>query len=289
VLRQRSFSAIFIVLAALLPALFGHPVFTLALALLAVVAVREFCRAVGEVGAPTYRVFSITVAALVVIVAGFQWPAVWLGALATTLVLGGLVAGITASDFTLALRSWLYTLAGTAYVAVPLAHGAVLRRFEGNLDVAWVMRVMEFFGDTAAAGFAWLVLIVAVTWLTDTAAYLFGRSFGRIKLTPRLSPGKTREGAVAGLVAGAVTGGVVVAWLGLPVPVYIGALLGLILSVVTQVGDLSESLIKRSLGIKDMGNLIPGHGGILDRIDALLFTLPVGYYLIRVAQEVQWP
>jgi phosphatidate cytidylyltransferase len=289
VLRQRSFSAVFIVLAALLPALFGHPVFTLALALLAVIAAREFCQAVGTFGVPTYRIFSVVIAALVVIVAGFQWSVVLLGALATTLVLGGLAAGITASDYDLALRSWLYTLAGTAYVAVPLAHGAALRRFEGDLDVAWVANVTEFFGDSAAAGFAWLVLIVAVTWLTDTAAYLFGRSFGRIKLTPRLSPGKTREGAIAGLVAGSITGIVVVAGLGLTIPVYVGALLGLILSVVTQIGDLSESLIKRSLGIKDMGNFIPGHGGILDRIDALLFTLPLGYYLIRIAQEVRWP
>jgi phosphatidate cytidylyltransferase len=127
-----------------------------------------------------------------------------------------------------------------------------------------------------SGGPAWVALAIAVTFANDTGAYFAGRSLGRHKLAPALSPGKTIEGAVGGLVA-ALTVTFVAGWAFMPY-LSLGERLGiaLVASVVGPAGDLVESLIKRSAGVKDSGHLIPGHGGILDRIDALLF---VGAYV----------
>ena len=134
-------------------------------------------------------------------------------------------------------------------------------------------------------GAAILLAPVLLTWASDTFAYFGGRAFGRRKLIPRVSPGKTVAGAVAG-VAGAVVLGVAyavfLARFGAyaPTPAE-GALLGLVMAVAGQVGDLAESLWKRDAGVKDSGTLLPGHGGALDRFDSLLFTLPLGYAFFR--------
>ena len=129
-------------------------------------------------------------------------------------------------------------------------------------------------------GPSWLALAIAVTFANDTGAYFVGRALGRHKLAPALSPGKTIEGAVGGLVA-ALTVIFVTGWAFMP---YLSAGeclgMGLAVSVVGPAGDLIESLIKRTAGVKDSGRAIPGHGGILDRIDALLFV--GAYFYIHV-------
>lgn len=127
-----------------------------------------------------------------------------------------------------------------------------------------------------------LVFLVALlTWATDTAAYLFGVSLGRHKLIPRISPNKTVEGAVGGLIGAGLVGW----WLTHDVVPFMtplsGTILGLFVGVMAQLGDLVESLIKRDAGIKDTAELIPGHGGVLDRFDSMLFTAPVVYYYFR--------
>ncbi len=137
----------------------------------------------------------------------------------------------------------------------------------------------------AGAGTVLVMFPVLVTWATDTGAYTFGRMLGRHKLIPSVSPSKTIEGATGGLIV-AVLG----AWaysqfllkpfaqLGLS-PTGI-LLFGLAIGIVGQVGDLAESLLKRDAGVKDSSRLLPGHGGILDRFDSLLFALPVAYLLL---------
>jgi phosphatidate cytidylyltransferase len=121
----------------------------------------------------------------------------------------------------------------------------------------------------------WLVfLLVAIVWLGDTAAFYFGTLFGRHRMAPVVSPKKTWEGAVAGFVTGLLATVVWSVWNrgGLdPRVLAIGALT----AVAAQVGDLVESMLKRGAGVKDSGNVLPGHGGMLDRIDALLFAAPV--------------
>lgn len=124
----------------------------------------------------------------------------------------------------------------------------------------------------------WLFVTLAIAFGSDTVAYAFGRLFGRHKLYPEVSPKKTVEGAFGGLCGGvlatAVCGSL---WLLPQLPIGHAVLLGVVGSAFGQVGDLVESLIKRGYGVKDSGNLLPGHGGMLDRVDALLFVGPVVY------------
>lgn len=125
-------------------------------------------------------------------------------------------------------------------------------------------------------GPAWVALAIAVTFANDTGAYFVGRAFGRHKMAPTLSPGKTVEGGVGGLLAG-LTVTFVAGWFFMPaLSVVDRVAIGLVAGVVGPAGDLVESLVKRTAGVKDSGRSIPGHGGVLDRIDALLF---VGAYI----------
>jgi phosphatidate cytidylyltransferase len=124
----------------------------------------------------------------------------------------------------------------------------------------------------------WLVFVVS--WSCDTAAYLTGILFGKTKLCPGISPKKTVEGAIGG-VAGSVAGCFIFALMLMPDHVWTIALLGFFGSIVSQMGDLSASLIKRKVGIKDFGHLFPGHGGVLDRFDSILFTAPFVYFYLE--------
>jgi len=121
-----------------------------------------------------------------------------------------------------------------------------------------------------------------VTWATDTAAYLAGVAFGRRKLLPRVSPNKTVEGALGGLIGAALVGWVCARTFAVFITPLAGALLGLAAGILAQLGDLVESLLKRDAGTKDTAKLLPGHGGVLDRFDSLLFTVPVIYYYFRL-------
>jgi phosphatidate cytidylyltransferase len=124
------------------------------------------------------------------------------------------------------------------------------------------------------SGAVWIFLALAVTWANDTGGYFAGRAFGKHKLYPRISPSKTVEGAIGGMAFSVLWGLGVFKW-GLPdVPLWGGAVIGLGASILGPLGDLSESAMKRAYGAKDSGKLLPGHGGMLDRLDALLFTAP---------------
>lgn len=290
VLRQRAISAVLIVAVALVPAVLGHPVLTVALALLGALGILEFCRAVQVQDVHPETAIAIIVGVALITGVGFQIPAQGIAAIATVGVLTVLAIGIIPGRIEGTTRDAAFSMVPVAYVALPIAHIPLIRNLDSGDVAGWLDALSALtLTDQPASGFGWLVLIVAATWLNDTAAFLGGSTYGRRKLAPVLSPKKTIEGGLTGLVAGAVTGALVATLLGLPIPAYVGAVLGLLLSVVGQIGDLAESLIKRDLGIKDMGDVIPGHGGMLDRIDALLFTLPVGYYLILLTQEVTWP
>jgi phosphatidate cytidylyltransferase len=128
-------------------------------------------------------------------------------------------------------------------------------------------------------GLLWTIMLLAMVFANDTGAYYVGHSIGRRKLCPTISPGKTVEGAVGGLAAGAVVA-CIVSLLALPRLSWWSCIgLALVTGAGSQIGDLTESALKRSAAVKDSGRFFPGHGGILDRIDGLLFAAPVVYYL----------
>ena len=129
-------------------------------------------------------------------------------------------------------------------------------------------------------GIYWLLVLTAITVFSDTGAYYVGRLFGKEKLYPALSPGKTRAGAVGGVVGGMLGGLLVAAFAFENVNLIAIGLLSAILSIIGMVGDLIESLIKRVAGVKDSGRILPGHGGLLDRCDSLLLTAPLLYYVL---------
>lgn len=131
----------------------------------------------------------------------------------------------------------------------------------------------------ASAGHHWLMFGLMVNWIGDTGAYYIGKNFGKRKLAPHVSPGKTWEGAAASAVTGVLFGLIYLPFAipGTSLPV--AGLMALATNVAGQVGDLAESAIKRGVGVKDSGGLLPGHGGFLDRLDSTLFALPVLYTL----------
>ncbi len=125
----------------------------------------------------------------------------------------------------------------------------------------------------------WVIALLVLSWVSDSSAFFVGRAFGRTRLAPAVSPNKSVEGAVAGLLAPPLVGLVVGLVCGVP-PLVLGGF-GLIIAIGTIMGDLIESLIKRQTGVKDSGVLIPGHGGLLDRMDSLLLCAPLAVLYLR--------
>ncbi len=130
------------------------------------------------------------------------------------------------------------------------------------------------------SGPRWILLTLLATWCSDIFAYVLGRTLGRSAVAPAISPGKTWEGTAGGAVACALVVYPLAILLGLPVAALEGATLGLAIALIGQLGDLVESSLKRAAGVKDSGFLLPGHGGLLDRIDSLLFTVVFMYYYV---------
>ena len=194
--------------------------------------------------------------------------------------------------FVFALASLFWILAVPAW----LLSGAQLRSKSLALVVGTIVVVpaglsmvsLHFVGPAA------LLMLLAFIWIADSAAYFAGRAFGKHKLAPAISPGKTWEG-VAGAVAGTMIYAMICAEaspsLGAAVrgaswPAYLG--IALLLCAVSVVGDLFESLIKRQAKVKDSGTLLPGHGGVLDRIDSITSTLPVALLIGTVGMKISW-
>ncbi len=161
----------------------------------------------------------------------------------------------------------------------------------GLLSYLIYLRYLQPHGTVGLAGISvprgavWLALVVAAGWTTDTAAYAVGTTLGAHKLWPSVSPGKTIEGSIGGLLGTAVLTLLLGHWLGLPARHALG--LGCALGVLGQLGDLAESKLKRSAGVKDSGSILPGHGGVLDHFDSLLVTGPLAYYYLRFLVGIQ--
>jgi phosphatidate cytidylyltransferase len=207
-------------------------------------------------------------------------------------------ASITETFFPLGALAGLALLMGTwpqigvglilfslAAMCVPL--GAADPAAASGKPAALVLGVLYIFGawKTAILVHAinphWLMFGLVVNWIGDTGAYYVGRRWGRRKLAPAVSPGKTQEGALASIVTAVIFGVVYLPLAMKNVTLIEAAGLSVAANVAGQLGDLAESAIKRGAGVKDSGTLLPGHGGMLDRVDSSLFAIPVLYAIVN--------
>ena len=254
---------------------YGDAALATLLAIIAATGAWEFYRMAQQAGGAPFARTGIVLAAVLPLlvhahVLRIATPSPTVGVL---VVLGLLALAIWRRGVTgKPLLAVATTLLGVVYVGVTVSYGYALRNFD------WVVG--------RAAGAAVLLLPVLCTWASDIGAYVVGRTFKGPKLIPAVSPGKTISGAVGGLVASAALAAAYAPFVLRPVAQLGFApgralLFGALISVAAQLGDLVESLLKRDAGVKDSSHLIPGHGGVLDRIDSLLFVLPVSYVLLR--------
>jgi len=198
---------------------------------------------------------------------------VWIAALMTALTILSLAAALARpEDMSKALASVSATIFGVIYVALLAGFLVGVRILPNTLSEP----------PTPHLASKLLTMFLAMVMLTDTGAYYTGRSIGRRKLAPRVSPGKTIEGAIGGLITAIITGPLCRLIFFPEIPVAHALALGAAIGVVGQVGDLAESMLKRGSDVKDSGALLPGHGGMLDRADSLLFCAPLLYYYSRV-------
>jgi phosphatidate cytidylyltransferase len=180
-----------------------------------------------------------------------------------------------------ALAAFLYPAVGPLGAAGVIAIACVIAAFSGREEMPWRIGGLAFYGlvivailgmrGTGTAGI-WAGLYLGTTvWMTDSAAFFTGRQIGGEKLAPDISPSKTWSGALGGLALGTLAGTFV--WiLATDSPIWLGAVLSVLISILSQLGDLTESAIKRRFRIKDSGDIIPGHGGLMDRLDSLTYS-----------------
>ena len=279
-MRVRALSSVGVVVIGLVPALMGGWVFAVIFTAIALIAYREAI----TITAPSARMVA-TCGYLVVALAGLVavmgrpengLPVV----MALTLLLPLAVTVFVAH--THGIEQWSGVAATTLYLALPTVAAITLRVTENLPAEGWLTSVAGWApgGDGATGGgLAWFLMALFVTWLSDTFAYLVGRTWGRRKLIPRVSPNKTIEGAAGGLTAAALTAVACDALFGMNLGPGVALVVGVALGLAGQIGDLAESMLKRMRGVKDSGNLIPGHGGVLDRIDALLFAITTAWII----------
>lgn len=280
-MKQRTISAAIILLVSLVPSLIGGIVFGLAVAAVMSLAYLELLKLIDN-NTTLAREYGVILIVLTAILATYEADNEYFPLILATALFVPLVSTLRGRFDTIDLQDWTTVIGATFYLLLPTYAAINLRMNTGFVDRISFQNAYERLpGDIhAAAGLGWFLLALFVTWTSDTAAYLVGKSLGRTKLIPRISPNKTVEGAVGGLVAASI---VAVIWseaLGLPIHPIASVGLGLVLGAVGMIGDLCESQLKRRAGIKDSGNAIPGHGGFLDRIDALIFVLVTTWALL---------
>lgn len=258
-------------------AYFGNPWLLIGMLVLGGLALWEYVSLVRGTGLAVHR---ITAGALAL--GFFLWPysLIWAGyaelvilppLFFTLIVLCSLWVLLLprGRDHAQTFTGWGMAVAGAMYVGWLLGHTVALR------DYIYVR------------GELWLIFALAVTWAYDTGAYLVGRSIGKRRIFQHLSAGKTLEGTLGGAFIAVTVAALYAQFTPFPLSPVLAGLIGLATAVVAQLGDLVESLLKRGADAKESGRLIPGHGGVLDRIDSLLFTGPFMFYVALIWASLQ--
>ncbi len=273
-LRDRIRSAAILVPPLLVALWLGEPWISLVVGLVILIAASETFRLLTAAGHASFPTLGAVLAVVVALGDNVKQLSGGSGLLllGVGVVLVG-VAALTRPD----PREGLAALATTTFAAIYLGLLGYVDRLAAAGQPIAGLAPLGWLG----AGRAWVVVLVLGVWSYDTAAYFVGRRFGKRHFIPHISPGKTVEGVVGGLAAaGAVCAALVG---GLGHSIIGGAFLGLAIGLAAQAGDLVESMLKRAAGAKESGRLIPGHGGILDRIDSFLFAAPVAYLYVIAA------
>ena len=245
------------------------PFFFVALAAVAaILALNEFYGLASKVACKPFVVIGILSCLLLIACFVFKRPEWVIAVLAATLIVLLAAALSLANEMASSLTSISSTMFGAVYVGLPCA-----------LLVG--VRMIGDTSDTHHLASKLLTLFLALVMMTDTGAYYTGRAIGRHKLAPRVSPGKTVEGAIGGFAAALATGPLCRLIFFPELPLLDSVILGGAVSVLGQTGDLAESMLKRGSAVKDSSNLLPGHGGMLDRLDSILVAAPAIYFYSR--------
>ncbi len=264
-LRTRILSAAVLIPIVIAAIWFGDIALTLFTSLCAVLATREYISLVqAESGGPQGTAcpsLPIAVIAAVAFVFDAAYPE--FNILSTTLlllVLGAIFIQLSRKNQEGTMNGWALTVAGAIYIGFCLSYAVRLRALD--------------------QGFWWLLLSIVSTWIGDTAAYLVGSRWGKTPLLPQISPHKTIEGASAEIIVGTLVVMLLIMLLPIALKWWQSLILGFVISIGAILGDLAESAIKRQVHVKDSSQLIPGHGGMFDRVDSLLVTVPLTYYAV---------
>ena len=242
---------------------FGEPWFTLLIAAMAALGSWEFYRTARQLKIQPITYFGVAWVLLIVLSPHCPY-AVTIPFLITSAIVVPLIWLLFRSPREQAFTNWAWTMAAILYIGWMLSYWIQLRGLEAGRELVF--------------------LAMFTTFANDTSAFFIGRAWGKHTLTPSISSSKTWEGAMGGLLASIIASLIIGVIFRLPFSYWQIALAGFIISLFAQLGDLVESLLKRNTGVKDAGKLVPGHGGVLDRVDSLIFTGVIVYYLVELAK-----
>ncbi|NOQ43558.1 MAG: CDP-archaeol synthase [Dehalococcoidia bacterium] len=257
-IKQRVLSALIVLPIIFLAIWFDGPAYSLIIAAIAALGILEFCNMMGLSKRHPLTLFGLVGVLLFVLVAHVEGN--YSAPLLTSIAIFSLIWLLFQRSVKDAANNWAWSLSGIIYIGWLLSHFIPLRDLEGGRE--------------------WVLFVVLATFAADTAAFFIGRAWGRHSLSPRISSGKTWEGAVGGFLGAIAASLILTLLLNLSIPYWQSVVLGALIGIFAPLGDLAESMLKRSTGLKDSGTLIPGHGGILDRLDSILFTVVIVYYYV---------
>jgi phosphatidate cytidylyltransferase len=282
--HRRVVGSLLVVVVGLIPLFIGGPVFGLFMVVLGVAGYREYLELVARVNSPatgTHLQAGYAVVAALGCAALIDETTASLFLIVFLAVAAPLVMLFPRSTNPGGFSAWALASTGSLYLGLPIYAAVATRSSPGAIDAPWLTETagrLAFRWDPAPRGLAWALTLVLAIWVGDAVALLAGRAVGRQKLSLKISPNKSREGAIGGLMASVAVCAISFQVFGLG-HWWLGLIVGAVFSLAGQIGDLAESFLKRQAGVKDSGSIVPGHGGVLDRIDALLFAFPVGFLM----------